>query len=153
MSSIKRKFLALLAVGLGVFCCLVVPFFYRLEPLSLEGITIGIVNSFIINNCPVIMTVNGGIGFIALGILTYIGILIPAYSYEYKDYDNLDYEKAKVNFFSVTAFSPFLYALSVVVIYLGESTMYKVLWTLFIGSFIYYFIVSFRVLFWDNKNK
>ncbi|MEJ2657599.1 MAG: hypothetical protein P8012_10435, partial [Desulfobacterales bacterium] len=98
-------------------------------------------NIFLIKYFPIILIVNGGILFIALGVLFYKKLLIPYFSEAITKF-----EKAKNQIFIFIFSIPIWISLSAYVFFESENKKQKILWSVLLIYFIWIVISSIKIL-------
>lgn len=136
---LKRKFIGICGIVLGVFCIGILFIFDR------DEFILSISTNFIVKYFLLILFINSGIYFIVFGILNYIGILIPYYSE-----DITEYEKAKNIITGFVLSFPFWVCIFYILVFLSKSIKWKIVGSLAFIYIIFIMCKSIRLL-WPKK--
>ena len=96
---------------------------------------------YLIRYSLIISFISGGLYFIGMGILQYVGVLVPYYLAK----DN-EYEKAKNHVFSFVLMSPFLFVLSMLLFFESDNLKFKFLWSLMVLFFTWNFASGIKII-------
>jgi hypothetical protein len=134
-STLKNKLIGILGIIFGLAC---------LSPLfAVEKSKLIMQTSefFLVKYYVIIVSINGGLGFIIFGILIYLGILIPYYFI-----GRNDYEKAKHDLLGVIFSVPFLTSTTSVVFVMSRTHLFKILWIFVLMYIAWIFFSTLRIL-------
>ena len=97
--------------------------------------------NFIVRYSLVISFISGGLFFIVMGVLQYVGVIIPYYQV-----GENKYEKAKTHVASTALATPILFALSTLLYSESDNTTFKIAWTIMLLCFTWSFICGIKTI-------
>jgi len=129
-SILKNKLIGILGIVFGLAC------FSPLFAVEKSKLIMQTSDLFLVKYYVIIVSINGGLGFIIFGILIYFGILVPYY-FIGRD----EYEKAKHDLLGVVFSVPFLISTTAVIFVMSRTNLFKILW-IFVLIYIAWILLS-----------